>query len=371
MSATRVLFLIDCLGRGGAAQVVLNAALALDRTLFLPIVCVTRDGPLNGTDEILKEAGVMLIILERKSVKDFWAWKSLWDVLPSVSIIHSHESGSNFWARIWGFFFRVPVVITQDHTASDEKKAIVRFFDRISSSLSDRILTVSEYNREMCIRLEKIPPDKVMSIYNGIDLKKFSCNSNKILAREKVGIPKDKFILTVVARLVEQKNHKCLFESILILPEFIQKNIHCVIVGAGPYEEKLKRQVQILKLQERISFLGERLDIPTILKATDLFVLPSYSECLPIVILEAMASSCAIVSTAVGGIPEIIHTVGWPLVLPNDETALSEAILSVYQMSESEINHKIQSGKELVEEKFSKECLVSQLEAFYGTFNLS
>lgn len=85
-------------------------------------------------------------------------------------------------------------------------------------------------------------------------------------------------------------------------------------------------------------------------------------------ILEALGSGCAIVSTAVGGIPEILQTVGWPLVPPNDSKALSEAIGSVYQMTEAERNQKRESGKQTVAALFSKEASVKKIEELYQSF---
>lgn len=365
MGPVQVLLLVDHLGRGGAAQVVINTATALDREKFSPIVCTTRKVSLSGQDELLKQAGVTLIELDRQSRLHFLAWTKLWKVLPNVSILHTHESGSNFWGRLWGKLFRVPIIITQDHTAADEKRWIVHQFDRILSRLSDSIITVSQFDRDLSIKFEKLPPHKVKTIYNGIDLTRFDGRLEKREARRRIGLPEDKHLLATIARLVPQKNHQGLLKSLTLLPESIRSTTHCLFIGTGDLENQLRNDVYNLGLQENVSFLGERTDIPIILRAIDLLVLPSHWECLPMTILEALAAKCPVVATAVGGVPEILQRVGWPLVSPNDSSGLSEAIVSVLQMSEVERDKITEFGRQVVVENFSKEASVAEIERLY------
>ena len=84
---SKVLLLIDRLGRGGAAQVVLDTALGLQAKGFDPIVCTTRHAPAAGQDDILKEAGIQFIELKRKSAWRFFPWMPLWKILPKISIL--------------------------------------------------------------------------------------------------------------------------------------------------------------------------------------------------------------------------------------------------------------------------------------------
>src|SRR5690606_28090569 len=121
-----------------------------------------------------------------------------------------------------------------------------------------------------------------------------------------------------IARLFPQKNHQGFLEAVTLLPEALRTQIHCLFVGSGELETQLRELVQARGLQDTVSFLGERTDIPTILCGSDLMVLPSLFECLPSVISEAMAAECPVIATAVGGVPEMLAGVGWPLVQPGD-----------------------------------------------------
>lgn len=367
MQPHRVLLLIDRLGRGGAAQVVVNAALSLNRERFSPIVCLTRNCPMNGYDEVLRKAGVPLICLKRKSSLDVFSWKSLWKILPTIKILHSHESGSNFWGRIWGPIFKVPIIITQDHTASDEKNFFSRFWDRVLSPLSDRIITVSEHDRELLIRYEKPFANKVITVYNGIEINRFDCELDKYEARRKSNLPSGTYLIAIVARLFPQKNHKGFFAALKLLPEEITEKCHCLIVGGGDLETQLRSEVQKLGLQKMVSFLGERTDVPTILRAIDLLVLPSHWECLPMIVLEALASKCPVVATAVGGIPEILSLVNWPTPEPHNPLALAEAMKVVFQMTPEEREQITEIGRQAIIKKFSKESSVMELEKVYDS----
>jgi glycosyltransferase involved in cell wall biosynthesis len=365
VTSRRVLLLIDRLGRGGAAQVVLNVALTLDRAKFLPIVCTTRKAPTYGQDDLLRRAGVPLIELNRSSRWQFLSWGALWRVLPTISILHSHESGSNLWGRLWGRLFRVPIIITQDHTAADEKKLIVHLFDRLMSLLSDRIVTVSEFDRDLSIRLEKLSPDTVVTIYNGIDVNRVAYELTKKEARRLSGLPEDRWLLAVIARLSPQKNHHGLFKALTLLPEDLKSQIHCLIIGSGEIENQVRGDSHRFGLQETVSLLGERSDVPTILRAIDLLVLPSHWECLPIVILEALAAKCPIVATAVGGVPEILAGLGWPLVNPGDSSGLAKAIASVLRMPGADRDRIAEAGRQAVVERFSTRASVAQVESLY------
>lgn len=366
-AAHRVLYLIDHLSGGGAAQVVVNTALSLDRGKYEPIVCTTRFAPDTDLAQSLKEAGIELIALDRRSRGNLAAWMKLWRVLPSIDILHSHETGSNFWGRLWGRLLRVPVIITQDHTAANEKPRPSHVADRILSRLSDRIVAVSEFDRLLLIRHERLAPDKVITIYNGIDCARFDSPLDKQEARRRAGLPDAGFLIAVIARLAAQKNHALLFKAMGLLPEHIRSETECLVIGSGPLEASLRDLSYREGLDGKVSFLGERSDIPIVLRAIDLLVLPSHWECLPVVLLEALAAGTPVVATSVGGIPEIVQQLNWPLVDHTDPAALAAGIARVASMSASERAEMTKASKLLVKSQFTRAASTSAVEALYDS----
>jgi glycosyltransferase involved in cell wall biosynthesis len=367
MKPVKVLILIDRLGRGGVAQVAINLALSLNRELFSPIICTTREKPTHGHDDILKQAGVPLIELNRRSRMEVFSWGPLLRVLPTVDILHTHQTGSNFWGRLWGKLYRVPVIITHEHTAANEKNRVEHMIDRMMSVFSDRIVTVSQFDRDLSLELENLPPNKVEPIYVGIDTAKFAPTLTQQEARQKAGLPLDKKLIAIIARLVPQKNHRGLFAALTRLPDALKEDVHCLVIGSGDLEAPLRRDVTSMGLQDRVSFLGERTDIPVVLQAIDLLTLPSHWECLPSIISEALASKCPVVATAVGGVPEILDGVGWPLVQPNNVDNLTAALTHVLQMPDQERNKIADAGRQRILQKFSKEVFVAQVERLYSS----
>ena len=136
-------------------------------------------------------------------------------------------------------------------------------------------------------------------------------------------------------------------------------------MGSGDLEAELRWQVQALGLQDQVVFLGERTDVPVILRALDLFVLPSHWECLPSVLSEAMASRCPVVATAVGGVPEIIGNTGWPLVESGDPAALAQAITEALQMPPAKRDHMTEISRQRIINQFGKERSTAEIEALY------
>lgn len=367
MKPKKVLILIDRLGQGGVAQVAMNVALVLDRDKYEPIICTTRDKPRNGQDEVLLKAGIQLLELNRQSRLQLSSWKPLAKLLPEVTVLHTHSSGSNFWGRLWGTLYGVPVIITQEHMAVAEKKKPTRLLDRILARFSDKIITVSKYDQQQYQQEEKLPADKLETVYVGIDADRFSTKLSKAEARKKLEIPDNKWVIGVVARLVPQKNHEGFLKALTLLPDDLKANVHCLFVGNGDLKETLARQADQLGFGEQISFLGERQDIPDILRALDLLTLPSVWECLPSVISEGMAAGCPVVATDVGGVPEMINAVGWPLVPPGDVSALAEAIKEVWQMDSAEREQKIAKGRQHVLAYFNRDASVAHLERLYDS----
>ena len=367
MKPKKVLILIDRLGQGGVAQVAMNVALVLDRDKYEPIICTTRDKPSNGQDEVLLNAGIQLLALNRKSRLQLSSWIPLVKLLPEITVLHTHSSGSNLWGRLWGTLYRVPVIVTQEHKAVVEKKKPTRLLDRFLAHFSDKIITVSKYDQQQYQQAEKLPADKLETVYVGIDTDRFSTNLSKADAQKKLGIPENKWVIGVVARLVPQKNHEGFLKALALLPDELKANVHCLFVGNGDLKDSLADQAKELGFGDQLSFLGERQDIPDILRAMDLLALPSFWECLPSVISEGMSAGCPVVATDVGGVPEMINAVGWPLVPPGDEAALAEAITEVWRMSAEEREQKIAKGRQHVLKFFNRDASVAHLERLYDS----
>jgi len=194
---------------------------------------------------------------------------------------------------------------------------------------ADAIICESDYFRDLLHQLG-IPKGKIFVIANGIDLGKFKVG-DKPSARQQLGLLEGKTIILNIGGMSPVKGQKYLVEAI---PEIIAKDKHVqfIFVGDGEVRKELESLVSASELNPYVLFAGMQnvSQIPLWLNAADIFVLPSLSEGNPNVLLEAMACGLAVVSTAVGGIPDMIRDKQEGLlVLPKSPQALARQITTL------------------------------------------
>jgi glycosyltransferase involved in cell wall biosynthesis len=171
-------------------------------------------------------------------------------------------------------------------------------------------------------------------------------------------------VITCLGNLRPVKNHTLLLDACRILKEQ-STNYLLLLVGTGPDEENLRRRVQDLSLGEHVRFLGERRDVPTVLAASDLFVLSSLWEGLPRSIMEAMASRLAVVATDAGGVKELVVDGETGYVVPvTDAGALASKISEL--LKDGDLRHKMgEAGYLRITQHFTEERMVRSMEEIY------
>jgi glycosyltransferase involved in cell wall biosynthesis len=143
--------------------------------------------------------------------------------------------------------------------------------------------------------------------------------------RQELGVEEAELIVTV-GRHVEEKNQALLLDAVALLAGR-RPRLHAVLVGDGPLRDELRAQIGELGLEERVTLAGERPDAVDVIAASDVFVLSSSNEALPLVVLEAMALGRPVVATDVGGVGDAVqHEQSGLLVPPGDAPALAAAI---------------------------------------------
>ncbi len=218
----------------------------------------------------------------------------------------------------------VPVIIRTEHlpyliTDYQQRKDHAQLMYSV-----DRLICVSAGARDTFIQAG-IASDKLEVVRNGIVPRPAATDRRVIM--EKLGLRPDTCIVLTVGRFTEQKGHCYLIEAIPAVLEHAP-NAHFVWVGVGPLEQELRDRARELNLEADLSFLGHRDDVPAIMAASDLFVLPSIFEGLPLVVLEAMAAGVLVIGTRVCGMSEAIDDgVTGRLVEGANPAALAEGIL--------------------------------------------
>ena len=212
-----------------------------------------------------------------------------------------------------------------------------------------------------------IRKDKIVTIYNGIDFSRFD-SIDRTRARDKIrrefDLDDSIYLVGTVARLQRVKGIECLIEAAKHVMEGIP-DARFLIVGDGPQKAELEYRIKQLGLSSRFIFAGTRGDVPAILSALDLFVLPSLSEALGIAVIEALLMQVPVVATNVGGVPEIVKSgeIGL-LVPPKDPIRLGEAIAYMHS-NRDEASTMAQAGERRVREMFEISRLAQKQVGLY------
>jgi len=248
-------------------------------------------------------------------------------------ILHIHGNKAALVGRLALLGKKAPPTVVTVHNflifqqAFFPLKQMAAAVERFLMRKTTQLITVSEQLKVALIKDERLPGEKIKVIHNGIDLNNWQ-TFNRWELRQKLGLERETFVILAVGRLVAWKGHSFLINALNSPPLKAEKNIKLLIAGDGPLKKQLTQLVAEQGLSAKITFLGYVTNVPELMAASDLFVLPSVNEPFGLVLLEAMAAKLPIIATNDGGVPEIIthRQTGW-LVPPQDATALAAAII--------------------------------------------
>lgn len=284
-------------------------------------------------------------------------------------ILHTHLFKSDFHGRLAGRLCRVPVVISTLH--NEDAWAKNPFLGRAygaTARFADHLIAVSEEVRQYHIRFSHLPTEKTTTILNGVDTNKFSPDPEAgAQLRGEFGISPTTPLVGIVGRLLPQKDH----HTFLRAAKNISKecpDARFLIVGDGDLRDQLEARARGLGLEKEIIFCGIRRDIPRVMSALDVLVFSSLWEGLPVALLEGMATARPVVSTAVGGVPNLVldGKIGF-LVPPSNPDALASACLKIIQQP-SFAQQLGKAGRRLVEAEYSIQNMIRQTIALYQRY---
>jgi glycosyltransferase involved in cell wall biosynthesis len=333
----RVLTLVDRLGTsGGGERLAMQVAMRLDRERFESWYCASRwaeDGPPDDAErrvvDELRAAGVNALGLGRRSPAAVWSWRPLLRVLRGerIDVLHSHKFGSNVWAALLAPLARVPVLVAHEHTWSYEGQPLRRFLDReLIARRSAAFVAVSNEDRRRMIEIERIPPDAVTFVPNGIDALPPGDGAR---VRRELGIPPEAPLVGAVAVLRPQKGLDVLVRAAAEAAREVPA-LRLAIAGEGPERARLEALASELGAADRVMLLGHRSDVPDLLAALDVAASSSWFEGSPLAMMEYMDAGLPVVATRVGGVPDLIDDgVQGRLVEPGDAGALARAIVEL------------------------------------------
>jgi len=323
--------LVLALDVGGLEEVVLRLLAHTDRARFTPLV-YALDAPGAMASE-LAALGVPLVVLHRAPRLDPALPLRLARRLVSagVRVLHTHNAGPHLYGALAANLARSgsrapgPRVVHTKHGRNDPASPRRVLLNRFASTLTDRVVAVSDDAADVALHIEKVAKIKVMTIRNGVDTTVFR-PGDPGAARARLGLPAEGFHVGCVARLAAVKDHATLLRAFAILKKE-RPDAHLTLVGDGPERAALEAYSAAPDLAGSVHFVGARRDIAAVLPAFDVFALSSTSEGISLTLLEAASAGLPIVATRVGGNPEVVTTgeTGC-LVSPRDPVAFAAAL---------------------------------------------
>lgn len=364
MHKKRILYIVEDLEGGGAERVVVNLATRLDRGRFEPhVCCLAKRGALAGE---IERAGITLHVLGKRPGIDPLLLLRLHALIRRLrpDVIHTHLFTGNAWGRMAGWLAGTKRIIASEHSVDLWKDRLRLFVDRMLAIPTYRVIAKSEAIADFYKTIAHIPSRKVTTVLNGIDLSLYGNGGDTAAARASICVPGDALLLGAIGRLSPEKGHDVLIKAAGMLAGDLP-GLHLLLVGEGPSRWHLEKMVCSLGMRERVHLPGHRGDVPDLLSATDIFVLPSRREGLPLALLEAMASGLPVVAAEVGGCGEVIEDGrNGLLVPPGRPDLLARAVRNLAQ--NEQLRRSLGSeARRTIEERFSVERMVRQIEELY------
>lgn len=370
MTAQKKIKVLECIRQGqigGGESHLLSLVENLDRTRYEPVVLSFTDGPMVDR---LNEMQVPTHIITSSKAFDINVWKKVKAFLlqEKFDLIHVHGSRANSNLNMVARKLKIPLIYSiHGWSFHDDqsfwKKKLRIMGEKWLTKNSTINISVSASNRDSGKKY--MPAFKSEVVNNGIDENKFDPLKYDCSLRDAFGYNENDIVVLFVARFTSHKQPLTLIKAFAkALPQLPQLKL--LMVGEGDQKEMALQLVNDLNIKDKIKFLPFRQDVPDLLAAADIFVLPSLWEGLPIGLLEAMSMGKAVIASEVDGTIEIVKNEenGLLIAVANMEEDLAKALVTLgkNKMLRNSYGH---AARETVKHSFNAGKMTRQIENIY------
>jgi glycosyltransferase involved in cell wall biosynthesis len=279
-----------------------------------------------------------------------------------IDVVHTHNPQPLIYGAPAGKLAGCATVHTRHGDTPDPR--LRKTLARMCARFADAYVAVSEETAASARAGRFVDDRKLAVIRNGIDLSRFDpARPARREVRQELGIPEGAFVVGTVGRVVSDKHHALLVEAMRPL---CRAGAHLVIVGDGELLGGLRAEVAALPERDAFHLLGTRRDAPRLMAGLDVFCMSSRNEGLPLVILEAMASELPLVSTAVGGIPNVVSDGETGLLVRSDDAAALTAALLRVRDDRALAARLAAAGRSLALREYASDVMVDRYLALYA-----
>lgn len=347
----KVVRIIARLNIGGPAIHVALLTAGLNDAQFQSILVAGQIGPEEGDMAYFaRELGIEPVVIPElgREISVFGDLKTLWALIRLIrnerpQIVHTHTAKAGFVGRLAAWLSGVPVIVHTFHGHvfhgyfGPRTTQVFIWMEQLVGRMTTIVLTLSEKLRSDLITLRIAPPAKIRIVPLLLNLSEIaSVKHSDGALRSELGLSTDALLIGIVGRLVPIKNHYLFLEAAeRVLAA--KPQVSFVIVGDGECRADLEQYVGAHGLADRVKFLGWRRDLPNVYSSLNVVALTSNNEGTPVSLIEAMAAAVPVVSTAVGGVPDLLG--GGErgiLVQAGDVSGLAAALLKALDRPDSE-----------------------------------
>ena len=265
-----------------------------------------------------------------------------------IDVVHTHLSTSSVNGCMAARLAGIPCVATV-HGMSG----------KLSFIFADHMISVSEGVKQHLIS-QGIKAERITAVYNGVEVPSDLISRQD--ARVKFGIAPDALVFGTVSRLTPMKGIDFSLNAFVEIVKALPKAIY-VLVGDGDHAEQYKEMVRELKIDDKVKFLGYQSNVFEPLTAMDIFLFPSLKEAMGISVVEALAVGLPVVSTNVGGLPEVVSANVGSLVPPEDANAMAQAAVELAKGDRDQLSR---DAKDRVHGMFSVSSMLEKTNRVYA-----
>lgn len=371
MSKVRVLHVTQA-SIGGTAEYIKLFFKNIDREKFELILVCPSYGSLK---EDIENMGFKVHVIEMQRniniFQDYKCYLKLKLLMKNlnVNIVHCHSSKGGVLGRIAARSNNIPSIYNPhgwsfSMNVGEKKKMAYALIEKMCSKYTTKIINISDYEQSLALEYNIAPRDKMVTIYNGIDVQAYSENVDRNKMLKKLSIPKDAYIIGMVARLTDSKSPETFLEVAEVLSKKIG-NSYFLLVGDGELRDKIENLISSKKLNDRIKITGWVSDVNKYISIFDVGILTSKWEGFGLVLAEYMAAGKPVVASWVGGIPNVIKdNYNGKLIKSLQPSEFVDAIIKI--KNNKEIREKfITNATKTVNRDFKIDRVVKEHEKLY------
>ncbi len=387
MKKIKIIHIITRLDKGGSAEETLLTVRGLDKGIYdvalvrgLSIESNMAEDEAGAVEESVRDAegeGVRVITVSSlvRRISPFYDLKAFFALIKILRyecphIVHTHTSKAGILGRWAAFFARVPVIVHTPHGHvfwgyfGRLKTGIFILLEKISALITDRLVMLTEQEKNDHLHFHIAPENKFSVVHSGINLDRFSNTSvDPAAMKRRLGIPEGNLVVGTTGRLTHIKGHRYLIEAAGKIVSS-RPDTTFVFLGDGELLDELKNMASISGIEENIKFLGWRQDVAEVISTFDVFVLPSLNEGMGRVLVEAMALGKPIVASGIGGIPDLVADGKNGYLVPvGDVEVLAARIRRL--LDDPEKREKMGNAGKRYAVNFSADAMVEKIDQLY------